>query len=151
MVGRPALDLDDVTDLPHVAPRNAGFGAAAESAEQPADRRAHPPRPCTRPDQQSGHDQWRPWRACQLDVVDPAALAALPVDDLAIEHGQREVKVRALVGHPEPMLVSTSNGTAASASRQMIRKYSQPSVRLNGPSACSPMNARSPATSKTGR
>ena len=59
--------------------------------------------------------------AGELEIVDLAAVLAVGVDELVIEHAERDVDFDDLA-HPCPPLVSISSGMAATAIARMTTK-----------------------------
>src|SRR5206468_4322269 len=62
--------------------------------------------------------------AGELEVVDVAAVAALAVHELVVEHAEPEVDVR----HPWPPLERIIKGIAETAITRMSTKYAMPTM-----------------------
>src|SRR3954451_20517115 len=113
------VELDDVGNLGDVVP---GYGDDVLWRERPQ----HACEPAWEaldssglPDEQACHLAGTAKRLAEFDVTDPAAALTLAIDELAIEHRQRQVE---RVHQPDPMLVRISSGTAVSARTRMTTK-----------------------------
>src|SRR5436190_20706168 len=102
-LGRPALQLDGRVHLLDLAPRHAYAPSAADPAGEASDP-AGTLRPPAGADEDRDH-----FVAFDSEIADVSTASAVPVEQLAVEHRQRDVH---LLAQFSPTFVSTTSGTA---------------------------------------